>query len=185
MIENKNKENGFLVVEASLALFFLIFFMLFIWNFAGVFTAQNAVSHAALQTVQTISVDNMSKEMFKRQNSETTDVLDYAQKIFSFFTNNNTIIDDIAIPFADISDPAGKVEEQFYYILGGEDGKAVAQEMGIDTNNIEFIVDDNALSSGIIKLKINYNVKLKFGVFGLDSIDLTKCAQCQLFGYDR
>lgn len=182
----KNSEDGLLVVEASLALFFFTFFMLFVWNFAGIFAAQNVVSHAAMQTVQTIAVDNISREKFSSNNEDSAELIEYANKLLRYF-NGGTDVIRFHKPFDEMQgNKVSEVEEKFYYILGGEDGKEVAKEYGIDVNSIEFTLDETALGPGSekVRLRIDYVVKLRFGVFGLESMNLTKCAECKLFGAD-
>jgi len=179
-VKRKNNENGVLAVEASLVLSFLIFFMLFIWYFAGVFSAQNAVSHAAMQTTQAIAVDNLSKSLAESKNKQSVQVM----SDFTGFVNQ--ILDFLGIKpineFETFDKNAAKYkvyEDLFYYYLGNEE---TAQEMGIDTSNIHFEIDEALLSTGTLRVKITYSVKLKFGFFGLDSMQFTKYSSCKLFG---
>ncbi len=183
-MKRTNNESGLLVVEASLALFFLMFFMLFIWNFAGVFTAQNVVSHAAHQTVQTIAIDNISREKGSAQNAESQEFLNTANKIIRFF--NGSQINLLNPFYAYAGDKTQEVKNIFFYIIDSENGEKRARSYGIDVNNMEFIVDEAALGPGArtVRIKINYTVKLRFGVFGIDKMNLTKCAECKLFGAD-
>lgn len=182
----KNNEEGLLVVEASLALFFFTFFMLFVWNFSGVFAAQNVVSHAAMQTVQTIAVDNISREKFASNNEKSSELMEKANSLLRYF-NGGTDVIRFHKPFDEMQgNKVSEIEEKFYYILGGENGKEVAKEYGIDVSTIEFTLDEGALGPGSekVRLKIDYTVKLRFGVFGIESMNLTKCAECKLFGAD-
>lgn len=179
-MKRNNNENGILAVEASIVLFFLIFFMLFIWNFAGVFTAQNAVSHASMQATQACAVDNLSKSLAKSKNNTTVqamgEVTEFINPILEFLGFN--VINE----FKTFDQNAAKYqvyEDLFYYFIGGED---VAKSLGIDTRDIKFEIDETVLSAGTLNVKITYKVKLKFGVFGLDSMQFVKYASCKLFG---
>lgn len=184
-MKRKNNECGVLAVEASIVLFFLIFFMLFIWNFAGVFSAQNAVSHASMQATQTIAVDNLSKSLADSKNSTTVqmvgEVTEFINPILKFLGFD--MIDE----FKTFDQNAARnqvYEDLFYYFIGGENGEEVAKQMGIDTKTIKFEIDENVLSAGTLRVKITYDVKLKFGVFGLDKMTFVKYASCKLFGMD-
>lgn len=184
MTEKTKKEEGFLVVEASLALFFLVFFMLFIWNFSGVFAAQNAVSHAAMQSAQTIAVDNMSRAMFNSKNEEISNFLSNADSILKHFNDGKPVIGTNFSEFNKMDNKVGMFKDKFYYMLGGDDGEKVAESLGIDVKTIKFEVDENEAANGYIKAKVSYTVKLRFGVFGIDSMNLEKQACCRLFGYE-
>lgn len=184
MTENTKKESGFLVVEASLALFFLIFFMLFIWNFSGVFMAQNAVSHATMQSAQTIAVDNMSRAMFNSKNKDISDFLSNADSILKHFNDGKPVIGTTFSEFNKMDDKVGMFKDKFFYILGGENGKDVAKELGIDVDNMKFEVDEGSAANGFIKVKVSYTVKLRFGVFGIDKMNLEKFAYCRLYGFE-
>lgn len=182
-MKRKDNEKGVLAVEASIVLFFLIFFMLFIWNFAGVFSAQNAVSHASMQATQAIAVDNLSKALAESKNQSTVqtmgDITKFVNPILEFLG-----FDKIS-EFKTFDQNSAKYqvyEKLFYYFIGGENGEEVAKEMGIDTQTIRFEIDETLLSAGTLRVKITYDVKLKFGVFGLDKMTFTKYASCKLYG---
>lgn len=175
-----NNEKGVLAIEASLVLFFLIFFMLFIWNFSGVFSAQNAVSHASMQATQAIAVDNLGEALIKSKNEETvgvaSDVTGVVNDVLDFFGFEKIS----EFKTFDKNAARNKVYEKlFYYFLGSKDE---AKAMGIDTDKIKIEIDETMLKTGILRVKITYSVKLKFGVFGLDEMQLTKYASCKLFG---
>lgn len=179
-------ENGVLVVEASIVLFFLIFFMLFIWNFAGVFATQNAVSHAATQTVQSIASDNMVKELTKSKNGETVNSYGEIAETLNPFLNMfgfSEIQTDLLKTYYDSSDSTRQkdFEKLFYYYLTGSTQKEDLDKMHVDKVTIE--IDNTAALNGMVKAKITYVVNLRFGVFGFKNIKLTKYASCNLFGY--
>lgn len=179
-MKKKNNENGVLAIEASLVLFFLIFFMLFIWNFSGVFSAHNAVSHASMQATQAIAVDNLSKSLATSKNENTVstmaEITEFINPILDFFG-----FDQIS-EFKTFDKNSAKYqvyEDLFYYYLGGEDQ---AKLMGIDPNEIQFEIDETLLGAGTLRVKITYSVDLKFGVFGLEDMHFTKYSSCKLFG---
>lgn len=179
-------ENGVLVVEASIVLFFLIFFMLFIWNFAGVFATQNAVSHAATQTVQSIAADNMVKELTNSKNTETVGMVDNVASVLNPFLNLfgfDGISSDLLKTYhqSSASQQQKTFEKLFYYYLTGETEKEGLKKMHIDSVVIN--LDGNAAKNGTVKAEIIYVVNLRFGVFGFKNIKLTKYASCNLFGY--
>ena len=182
------EENGVIAIEASLVLFFLIFFMLFIWNFAGVFAAQNAVSHAAMQTVQTIAADNMTKEITNSRNTATVASYDsIASNLNQFLSmfGMSGISSDLLKPYYDAAGSRRQAifESLFYYYLGGEDKAESLQKMNIE--KIDITIDDAAIGKGTVKATIIYVVDLRFGVFGLKNLTLTKHASCNLFGYSK
>ncbi len=179
-MKRKNNENGILAVEASIVLFFLVFFMLFIWNFAGVFTAQNAVSHASMQATQAIAVDNLSKALAESKNSTTVevigDVTGFINPILRFLK-----FDEIS-EFKTFDQNSAKYqvyEDLFYYFIGGEEA---AKALGVDIRNIKFEIDETVLGAGTLNVKITYKVNLKFGVFGFDNMQFVKYSSCKLFG---
>lgn len=176
-----NNEQGVLAIEASLVLFFLIFFMLFIWNFSGVFSAQNAVSHASMQATQAIASDNLSKALVTSKNDKTVSLangaIEVLNKVLDFFGFEKV---NVSITTFDENAQRNDVYEKlFYYFLGSKDE---AKAMGIDTDKIKIEIDETMLKTGVLRVKITYSVKLKFGVFGLDEMQLTKYASCKLFG---
>lgn len=178
-MKNDN-EKGVLAIEASLVLFFLIFFMLFIWNFSGVFSAQNAVSHASMQATQAIASDNLSKALITKKNEKTVDVASDAITVI------NQVLDFFGFEKIsefktfDKNEARNNIYEKlFYYFLGG---KEQAKALGVDTDKIKIEIDEVMLGTGVLRVKISYSVKLKFGVFGFNEMQLTKFASCKLFG---
>lgn len=177
----KNKyEDGVLVVEASLALFFFTFFLLFIWSFSGIFAAQNAVSHAAFQSVQSIAVDNMNKEVLLGDEGDRSEVLGMVNEVISWFSDGTT---SMGVKFRDVHNKEGAIKKQFLYFLGGQNGEENAKALGIDVDNMVFEVNEEALANGNISITIHYTVYFEFSFFGVDRIDLIKHAECRLFGY--
>lgn len=181
-------ESGIIAVEASLVLFFLIFFMLFIWNFAGIFATQNAVSHAAMQTVQTIAADNMTKEMTNSKNTETSDayksIAGNLNQFLSMFAMQGVNANQLT-PYYETSGSQrhSTFEDLFYYYLA--DGKNQEALKKLHVEQVNITIDESAVGKGQVKAKIIYVVDLRFGVFGLDNITLTKHASCNLFGYSK
>lgn len=184
-MKSDRQENGYLVVEASLALFFFTFFILFIWSFAGVFSAQNLVSHAAFQTVQSISVDNYARDKLTNANEDISKTLQYADNILKWFNGNQSVIgSSVIMPIQEHSNKEKVVSDCFYYIVGGsiEEGKNTLKTHGIQPDTLVFEIDETALSNGVLRIKILYEVDLKFNLFGNDTLSLEKCAECRLFG---
>ena len=55
-------EKGSLTVEASIALVVFIFFIMFFLGFNSVYRAQGMVSHAVLQTSQSLAISSFLRE---------------------------------------------------------------------------------------------------------------------------
>lgn len=183
-------DSGILAVEASLVLFFLIFFMLFIWNFAGLFSAHNAVSHAAMQAGQSIAVDNMSRQKFLKNNENIAKAMDTFDDLINALFGEGTVnLSGMTMKFTSLGESAQeeKLKEYFYYFLGGdtESGKEVAKKMKIDPDTLKINVVSVNNSTGLVEFKVEYQVKFMFSVFGMEGLNLEQMVSFRLFGYEQ
>ena len=96
-------------------------------------------------------------------------------------------LSDIAKTFDELgeSKQREKIEDNFYYFLGGDAAnKKAAASMRIDPNSIKVSNIVVESKTGIVKFTVKYSVKFMFSVFGIDGMDLEKNVMFRLYGHD-
>ncbi len=175
----KKKQQGILSVEASFVLTACTLFILFLFSFARVYSAQSMVSHAVLQATDAIALESYVRETNFR--GDTQEIVDMANKLngsTSINSDSFTSLRSANLPnvakqkfAAAISDTSTKADEKL------ED---LGVKYGID--GVDFSRSEMDLGNDDVILCADYVVELQFPVFGFKEIKFTKSAKAKTFG---
>ena len=173
------KERGILTIEASIVLVFSTLFILFLLGFARIYSAQSVVSHAVIQ-----SADSLALESYLRETALTgseADIVALANRL----TGSTDISADSFTSLRSAYVPK-IAEEKFIYALS--DSKENADEklkrLGVKDglSGIDFSACKVDLGKDDVIVSISYTLKLQFPVFGMSEIKVTKSARSKTFG---
>lgn len=175
----RKNEKGVLTVEASIVLCVFSLFILFLFNFATVYRAENMVSHATLQTADAVAL-----ESYLRETSFETDeqrVLFWANRI-----NGVTTISEDSFESLRTADLQSIAKEKFILAIDDDSSGAntILKSLGVQDglNGIDFSESYVDLNNNDVIIKANYTVKLKFPVFGATELNVSKAAKAKTAG---
>lgn len=175
------KERAVLTVEASIVLTLFMAFVLFLLSFNRVYSAQNIVSHATLQTADAVSAESMIRS--NTDASEIENMLKVSNAIYAGQTIEASAFEKITAK--NIVDIARK---NFIAAVAESESKADAILKkngvkdgigGIDLSGSKY---DSKTGETIIYVK--YTVELQFPIFGLKEFSMTKAAKVTNMGKD-
>ncbi len=175
----KKRDQGILSVEASIVLTVIMMFILFLLSFAQVYSAQNLVSHAVIQ-----SADATAMESYLRETALYGDEADIARLAKEIDNSSDVSVDSfVSLRSADI--PA-VVREKFISALANNESNADAslKRLGIKNGlaGVDLSGSKIDLSSNDVIVFANYTIKFKFPVMGMKEIPVTKAARAKTFG---
>lgn len=173
------KEKAVLTVEASLTLTLFMFFVMFLLSFNRVYSAQNTVSHATLQTADAVSAESMLRANASAEN--IADLLTVSNHIYAGesipasalekLTNGNVseiAKRDFIAAIAETESEADAVLKKY----GVKDGLA-----GIDFSGCSYNAD-----TGETIIFVRYTVELQFPIIGFKEFPMTKAAKVNNMG---
>ncbi len=190
------KEHGFVTLEALIT---LLFFMVIMFLFYGLFLmymAQNATAHAVLQTSQSLSVDNYAASQLSDTESEfpsgirdlmikflkAMDVGLIPQKNDCFSTNVKLKTNTEKNNVPDI------VKKRFVaYLAGGDETKAdsMLKSMnvekglnGLDFSESKIITEDN---DEVIEVVLKYQLNYEFQIAELGKVNVRQKSKSKLW----
>lgn len=175
-------KKGSLTIEASIALTAFMFIVVTILSFATVYRAQSIVSHATLQTSQSLAVESYYRETISK--ADSADLASKLIKFAGFLGFNTAGLDDGYASLGDSgTDFYGIVRETFAYAIAGDVDTAdrILEDAGIPggLDGIDFSY--SSVSGGDIIINVQYEVKLPFSFFGDQTITLSKSAKTKAF----
>lgn len=178
-----NSKKGSLTIEASIALTAFMFIVVTILSFSTVYKAQSIVSHATLQTSQSLAVESYYRETISKSGS--ADLLSKLIKFAGFLgLDGGSEIDDGYASLGDEGTDFYKIVKNTFAYSVAEDItsadqllKNVGIENGLD--GIDFTY--SSVSSGDIIINAQYEVKLPFSFFGERTVTLSKSAKTKAF----
>ena len=175
-------QKGSLTIEASVALTAFMFIVVLVLSFATVYRAQSVVSHATLQTSQSLAVESYYRD--KISNTGSGETLSMLVKFSTFLGFDAAGFDDAYAPLGDKGTNLQKiVRENFAYAIADEIDKAdeILEGLGIPDglDGVDFSL--SAASGGDIIVNVQYKVKLPFSFFGERVISLSKSAKTKAF----
>lgn len=178
-----NREKGSLTIEASIALTAFMFIVVTILSFSTVYKAQSIVSHATLQTSQSLAVESYYRETISKSGS--ADLLSKLIKFAGFLgLDGGSGIDDGYASLGDEGTDFYKiVKETFAYSIAEDITSAdqLLKKAGIEKglDGIDFTY--SSVSGGDIIINAQYEVKLPFSFFGERTVTLSKSAKTKAF----
>lgn len=178
-----NRKKGSLTIEASIALTAFMFIVVTILSFSTVYKAQSIVSHATLQTSQSLAVESYYRETISKSGS--ADLLSKLIKFAGFLgLDGGSGIDDGYASLGDAGTDFYKiVKETFAYSIAEDITSAdqLLKKAGIEKglDGIDFTY--SSVSGGDIIINAQYEVKLPFSFFGERTVTLSKSAKTKAF----
>ncbi len=175
----KKYEKGVLSVEASIVLTLFTFFVLFLFNFASIYTAQTVMSHATIQAADAVALESYLRETAAEGDAEdivylTSQITDSTSISADSFESLRTAdLPDVARQkfVTAVSNTESKANQKLE-ALGVQDGLA-----GVDFNSSYVDLDRDD-----VIVEVNYTLDLKFPVFTAKEVKLTKTAKAKTFG---
>ncbi len=175
----KERERGVLTVETSIVLTLCIFFILFLFSFARIYSAQSLMSHAVLQTSDAIALESYLRETALTGSEE--DVVKLANRL----TGVTTLSADsfTSLRSADISKIA---KEKFTYAVANSEANAnkKLKKLGVKDGiaGVDFSASRIDLGNDDVIIYANYTLEMQFPIFGFKEISVSKAAKAKTFG---
>jgi hypothetical protein len=182
MIKYLKNESAVISLEACIVLPIFIFVMMFMYGFMVMFTGQNTVAHALVQTAESLSLDSYAAERLDENvvNDAVSAVETAEEMINGWITKAENSENNASAVFAsterwyekDEVTINGVVKERFKaFLAGGSKDKYnnILKHVGI-VGEIEFIskIDEE---SGVLEIKIKFNQKFLYDFRGLGVFD--------------
>lgn len=175
-------KKGSLTIEASIALTAFMFIVVTILSFATVYRAQSIVSHATLQTSQSLAVESYYRETISK--ADSADLASKLIKFAGFLGFNTAGLDDGYASLGDEgTDFYGIVRETFAYAIAGDVDTAdkILEDAGIPEGLDGIDFSYSSVNGSDIIINAQYEVKLPFSFFGEQTISLSKSAKTKAF----
>lgn len=175
----KKYEKGVLSVEASIVLTLFTFFVLFLFNFASIYTAQTVVSHATIQAADAVAI-----ESYLRETADEGDAEDIVY-LTSQITDSTSISADSfeSLRTADLPVVA---KQKFVSAVSNTESKAdrKLEALGVQDGlqGVDFNSSYVDLNNDDVIVAVSYTLDLKFPVFTAKEVTLTKTAKAKTFG---
>ncbi len=175
----RKKEQGVLTVEATIVLMVFVMFVLFLYNFAGVYRAQSTVSHAAIESADAVALESHLREVAFE--SDPQQVIYLASKLGASST-----LDASALESLRTADLPKLAREKFIAAIAKNEAEAdrKLKQLGIKDgiSGISFSQCHADLDGDNIIVFVEYTVEFQFPVFGAREIHVTKAAKAKTFG---
>lgn len=175
----RKKEQGVLTVEATIVLMVFVMFVLFLYNFAGVYRAQSTVSHAAIESADAVALESYLREVAFE--SDPQEVIYLASKL-----GGSSTLDASALESLRTADLPKLAKEKFIAAIAKNESEAdnKLKQLGIKDgiSGISFSQCHADLDGDNIIVFVEYTVELQFPVFGAQEIRVTKAAKAKTFG---
>lgn len=187
----KNNENGVISLEACIVLPMAMFLLMFVYGFMVLFSGQNAINHALIQSAQSLSLDPYSSEKFDFNKIQTGG--DVVQLLYSdLLTNGDTYFSSKEKWYNDSADSSlmfDTIEKRFIaYMVGSENGQVkysvdnILKKYGIQ-NGIDGIdFSGSKIEGNLLTLKVKYKQEFIFNFQGLASFEREKTVVVNLWG---
>lgn len=175
----KKKEQGILTVEASIVLTLCVLFMLFLFSFARVYNAQSLVSHAILQSSDSVALESfLREETLTGSEADVTELANRFMETTSISADNYTSLRSANVPEI--------AKEKFIYALGRNETEAddKLKKLGVKDGlaGVDFSGSYIELGSDNVVVYATYTIEMQFGVFGMNEITVSKAAKSKTFG---
>lgn len=175
----RKKEQGVLTVEATIVLMVFVMFVLFLYNFAGVYRAQNLVSHAAIESADAVALESYLREVAFE--SDPQEVVYLASKL-----GGSSTLDAGALESLRTADLPKLAKEKFVAAIAKNESEADTKlkKLGIKDglSGISFSRCHADLDGDNVVVFVECTMALQFPVFGEREIRVTKAAKAKTFG---
>lgn len=175
----KKKESGILTVEASMILSVFVLFVLFLFNFARVYRAQNMVSHAVLQASDAVAMESYLRET--AFGGDEADIVQLANRL----TSSTTISEESFTSLRSANLPK-IAKEKFSTAIANSETNAdkVLKNLGVKggLTGVDFSASQMDLDNNDVILYANYTIELQFPILGMKELSVSKAAKSKTFG---
>ncbi|MBQ8827745.1 MAG: pilus assembly protein, partial [Clostridia bacterium] len=174
----KKNTRGILTVEASIVLTLFTLFVLFLFSFARVYRAQNAVSHAVLQAADAIALESNLRE--STLSIDESEILDISEGL----TGSSAVTPDNfkSLRGANLSEIA---KQKFSAAISGSEGDTdkILKKLGIKDglSGIDFSSSVIDYTNNDIIIYANYVIEMQFPIMGMNEINATKASKAKAF----
>jgi len=174
-------------LEACIVLPIFIMLMMFVYGFFILFAGQNVISHALIQSAQSLSLDSYSFEKLKSEGEgiQMTDIMNELvdELVISsdyFSTSEKWYSDDIA-------SMNEVVKNRFIgYLVGADPTSTKANELldyfGVDNGLSGFDFSASKVENGYLTLTVRYKQKFLFDFDDNVMMDLEQSVKVKMWG---
>lgn len=177
-----NLKKGSLTIEASIALVAFIFVVITILSFATVYRAESIVSHATLQTSQSMAIESYYRETIS--GNDTAKTWSTLVKFASFLGFDAAHADDAYASLGDKGTDMYKiVKDTFAYAIADDVNEAdrILEDAGIPDGLDGIDFSYSSITGSNIIINARYEVELPFSFFGEQTVTLSKSAKTKSF----
>ena len=174
------REEGIISIEATLALTFFTFLILFMFSFGTLYRAQSIVSHGTVQASQSLALESRSRNSVGRLGLdglalELTEIV--GVDIYGMLPETKEPISSANL--------VELVRQNFARSIATDEDEAdallrsvgvIGGLLGIDFSDSYLIEGDNT-----IVIHARYRVRLTFDFFGAGEIEMTRTAKSRMF----
>ncbi len=175
----KKREQGVLTVEAAIVLTLCTMFVLFLFSFARVYSAQSVVSHAVLQSSDALGLESYLRETALHGSEE--EIAELANRL----TGSTTATADSFVSLRS-GDVPKIIKEKFAYAIAGTEVLAdkKLKSLGVKDglSGVDFSSSKIDLGNDDVIVFANYTIEMQFPVFGFKELNVTKAAKSKTFG---
>lgn len=175
----KKRERGVLTVEAAIVLTLIIFFILFLFSFARVYSAQSMVSHAVLQASDAVAIESYVREA--TFHGSESDVVELANRL-----NGTTSIGADSFTSLRSADLPKIAKQKFTAAISNTEAGAdnILKLLGVKDglSGVDFSSSQVDLNNNDVIVFVNYTIEMQFPIFGMKEIPVTKAAKSKTFG---
>ena len=175
----KKRERGVLTVEAAIVLTLTIFFILFLFSFARVYSAQSMVSHAVLQASDAVALESYAREA--TFHGSEADVVELANRL-----NGTTSIGADSFTSLRSANLPKIARQKFAAAISNTESEAdvILKRLGVKNGltGVDFSSSQVDLNSNDVIIYANYTIEMQFPIFGMKEIPVSKAAKAKTFG---
>ena len=173
------KEQGVLTVEATIVSMIFVMFVLFLYNFAGVYRAQSLVSHATIEAADAVALESYLREVAFE--SDPQEVVYLASKL-----GGSGTLDADSLESLRTADLPRIARDKFVAAIAKNETEAdkKLKQLGVKDGlaGIDFSKCHADLDGDNIVVFLDYTIEFQFPVFGAREIRVTKAAKAKTFG---
>lgn len=184
---NDDNRAGIISIEAAIGITLFLFAILFFYAMFYVTLARNLISHALLQTSQSMALDAYESNKFTADSNASWNANDVSQLLNNWLGiagANNGYVDSSRWYEGSVGNLAGVIRHRFAsYLSGGESQtnerlKALGVEDGLDGMNFS----GSYVKGGDLYIILKYEIEPWINFFHVTPIQMTLQARAKLWG---
>lgn len=181
------KENGTISLEACIVVPMFMFLILFVYGFIVMFMGQQLITHAMIQSAESLSLDSYALENVDFEEIDSGGEL--VQLLYSqIYTPNNDFSSNVKWYSDDSSDLSSVVEKRFlaYLTSGANNAQTKASEMlefvGVKNGFDGLDLSETKIEDGYLIMTVSYEQEFIFNFNGLASFEREFTIKQKLWG---